>query len=115
MRGLVTPLALLLAGSAACGEAVQPVNCPDDLRYVVSPDSSTLAVGQSFIPLVTALGCGGTEVLESPKWHWRSSDSLVVRIDSASGRATAQSAGAATIYPTWTSEGSGFGIPVTVR
>lgn len=100
---------------SGCGETpAEVVVCPSDLQYRVSPDAATLNVGQSFTAAVTALGCGGTKVLEPPRWIWRSSDSLVIRVDSATGRATGQSAGAAVMYPTWSARGGAYNIPVTV-
>ena len=114
-RRAIALTTVLVAAAAACRDTPTVEICPSDLRYSVQPDSRTLSIGESLTPQVTALGCYGTKVLETPRWIWRSSDTLVLRVDSLSGTATARGTGTARVYPTWVGNSDTFGVTIVVR
>lgn len=90
-----------------------PVNCPADLRLQTTPLVDTLLVGEFVNLRASAFGCAGTVTLATT-WLWHSSDTLVARVDSTSGRVQARRAGSATITPRSSTYGSGIPAGITV-
>ena len=68
------------------------VPCTRELRTTITPASAILRVGESVTPSFELSTCGGRQQL-TDVFRWRSLDSLVVRVDSLSGRATAVAPG----------------------
>jgi hypothetical protein len=90
-----------------------PVNCPADLWLQTTPLVDTLLVGEFVNLRANAFGCAGTVALATT-WLWRSSDTLVARVDSTSGRVQARRSGTATITPRSPIYGNGIAAGITV-
>lgn len=110
---LMTFTVVIAAVVVACGDP-EPTVCPSDLRVRYMPAETTLVVGQRFQPRVEYLGCAGTQLLATPIVY-RTSDPLVLAVDSATGRATAVAVGRATITADAPAYRAPVEIPVTVR
>jgi hypothetical protein len=67
--------------------------CADDLLSRVDPRSRTLRVGETYVAVASAWGCGGTKRL-TDQWRYFAVDTAVVRVDSLTGRVTARASGA---------------------
>lgn len=104
----------VLIAACSAGEATEPpVNCPADLRLQTTPLNDTLLVGEFLNLRALAFGCAGRDTLET-SWLWRSSDTLVLRVDSTSGRAQARRTGSATVTPRSARYGDGLPASITV-
>jgi hypothetical protein len=91
----VPPLAVTacVALLAACDPASIFGGCTDDLFTRVDPRSRTLRVGESYVAAASAWGCRGTKRL-SDDWRYFVVDTTIARVDSLTGRVTAESVGA---------------------
>ena len=107
---------VVAAGAAALATACdEPTRvCPSDLRTRVTPAELTLAVGESAAVFAEALGCGGTELL-AERFVWTSSDTLVARVDAATGRVTGYAPGATDVIAAGQDYHGHGRVAVTVR
>src|ERR1035437_905276 len=85
------------------------VACTAELPPVLTPQTQTLAVGESFTPSVTLLTCGG-HITRTDTYHWTASDSTIVRVDSLSGTTTGLRPGQAGVFVRSASTGSLYGV-----
>jgi hypothetical protein len=79
---VVVPLLL-----AAC-DALDPAVCTSDLQVRITPDSATLAVGDTLTVRAEALGCGGTQRLEE-EMRWSSEAPSIASVTPVPGLVTA--------------------------
>jgi hypothetical protein len=73
--------------------------CPADLRFSIEPVQASVRVGQQVQVTATALGCGGSEILEN-NWRWESGDTTIARVavqDTRRARVTGVRVGSTTI------------------
>ena len=89
---------------SACALSIIGCGCKDVALNSVAPTELTLAVGQSaMLTYSTGGACrsgdGFTDVdLHEAPTIWRSSDTLVVMVDTLTGRVTGRSPGSASVY-----------------
>jgi hypothetical protein len=79
---------------AGCSEL--PLACTDELGIRFSPQSPTLAVGESVLASLELSTCGG-RTRWKPTVVWRTDDTTVVAVDSTTGRITGRSVGDAIV------------------
>ena len=89
-------------------------DCTDELRISIAPTARTIAVAESFTPSVRLASCGGRERL-SDTFRWRASDTLVVRVDSVTGRITGRSPGVVRVEVSGQRYGPLGSVEATVR
>ena len=88
---ILIPAVALVA--AACDPATLLGSCGDDLLSRVDPRSRALRVGESYVAVASAWGCGGTKRL-TDEWRYFAVDTTVLRVDALTGRVTARAPGA---------------------
>jgi hypothetical protein len=97
----------IAVGAAACGKEV----CPVELEIGVTPHDTTITIGQSFTAkLLSITTCPSVDTTVVAA-HWKASDTLVVNLDTLTGRVTGRSPGNASVV---SSLASGFVGPLTV-
>jgi hypothetical protein len=84
-----------LGSLSAC--QVLPLACTDELGLRFSPPNPTIAVGQSFNASLELSTCGGRERWR-PAVVWRTDDTLLVVVESNTGRVTARAVGDALVF-----------------
>lgn len=109
--GLVAT-ALTLSG---CDGVLTGSNCTDELRVRIEPSSAQqVAVGAAFTATVALSTCGGSKTV-SDAFTWSARDTLVVRVEPATGRVTGRSPGTTSVDVRRTRYGALGTVPVTVR
>ena len=107
---LIATLAL-----AGCDGSLTGYNCTDELRSELQPrGEQQIAVGTSFTASIALSTCGGRERL-SDAFTWSARDTLVVRVEPATGRVTGRSPGSTMVDVRGTRYGAVGTIPVIVR
>ena len=92
-------LAALAAGLAALGcGVVTEVNCTDELGMDVRPVDPIVRPGQAVVATIELTTCGGRKRWR-PTVVWRAADTLVVTVDSITGRVTGRAIGATQVTP----------------
>lgn len=71
-------------------------DCTDELGINLSPREKTIAAGQTFTPSLELTSCGGRKRWR-PTVVWLTPDSVVVRVDSITGRITGRAQGSAQV------------------
>ena len=89
---LLFPLGVLAAVFVACDLAPVFGGCSDDLYTRVDPPTRDLRVGETYVAVASAWGCGQTKRL-TDEWRYFAVDTAVARVDSLTGRVTALAAG----------------------
>jgi hypothetical protein len=115
-RGPRSPIGLLLAALAlvAC-DGLTGADCTLELGIDLRPrGEQQLAVGASFTGSVALSSCGGRERL-SDTFAWSGRDTLVVRVEAATGRVTGRAPGSTFVDVRGTRYGPLGTIPVVVR
>lgn len=107
---------LLLAGVSGCVIVGDPSCTGGNASIVVTPGVVIVAVGQSVTPSASDSWCdNGHERYGSPSWSLVSAaDSVIVRLDPASGRITGVRPGQTSVLARSTS-GATATLSVTVR
>jgi len=89
--------AVVMSVALAACDAFGPMACTSELRIAFQPQGEQrLVVGASFTASVALSSCGGREHLRDTV-TWSARDTLVVRVDSATGRVTARAPGSTTV------------------
>jgi len=73
-------------------------NCTDELGMRVQPVDPVVRPGESFVATLELTSCGGRKRWR-PTVVWRAADTLVVRVDSLTGRVTGRGIGATEVMP----------------
>jgi hypothetical protein len=103
------------AGQSLIDSMSVSVSCSLELTPVLSPQTQTLAVGESFTPSIKLFGCGG-QLTVTDTFHWSASDSTVVRVDSLGGTTIGLRPGQASVFVHGTRYGGLLGsVSVTVH
>jgi hypothetical protein len=112
LRAVRLLVALLALG--ACGDPTS--DCTSELGIDVRPTGEQqVAVDANFTGSVTLSSCGGRQRL-SDTFAWSGRDTLVVRVEAATGRVTGRSPGSTFVDVRGTRYGFVLGtIPVVVR
>jgi hypothetical protein len=113
MRSRVWPKLLafiVLAASTACHELLGLGHCTDELGMRPDPAERTIRPGESFVAGLELSSCGGRK-----RWRpvviWRAEDTLVVTVDSLSGRVTGRAAGQTYLVAVEPSASGGGEVP----
>ena len=88
---LLLPLGVVAFFLVACDPA-RSYSCPDDLYSRVEPDPQTVRVGESYVAVASAWGCGRTKRL-TDDWRYFVVDTAIARVDSITGRVTGRAPG----------------------
>ena len=100
---------------SACNDGVLGANCTDELRTDLQPrGEQQIAVGTGFTGTIALSTCGGSKRV-SDTFTWAARDTLVVRVDPASGRVTGRAPGATFVDVRGARYGAVGTVPVTVR
>jgi len=111
----VSCIALVAVALGACDGSVLGTACTDELRTDLQPrGEQQIAVGTGFTATVALSTCGGRERL-SDTFTWAARDTLVVRVDVATGRVTGRAPGSTAVDVRGARYGPVGTIPVTVR
>jgi hypothetical protein len=97
------------AGQTLIDSLAVSVACTLELTPVVTPQTQTLAIGQSFTPSVKLLTCGG-RITRTDTYHWTASDSTIIRVDSLSGTTTGVRPGQAGVFVRSATNGGLYGV-----
>jgi len=97
-RGVAILAVVLVAGWSCNGLAITPA-CDADLQVGVTPQDTTIRVGQQFPVHLTLLGCRGTRAL-SDTITYASANPAIAAVDSASGLVTGEAVGATSLTVT---------------
>jgi len=103
-------VATLAASATGCTHVTEA--CTLTLKAVVVPMDTTIAVGQSFRPVVTLLGCQGAVLQDVISFH--PLDTTVVAFDSSTQRVSGIAPGQTGVIVSGTRYGSVAQILVTV-
>jgi hypothetical protein len=90
------------------------LSCTDELGMEVRPREASLALGETFTPILRLTTCGGRKRILTPV-VWESSDTAVVRVEPSDGRTTARATGTADVFARSPRYGIFPPIRVTVR
>ena len=106
MRGLALASATLAFVGCRNG-------CSLGLSNTIEPANPTLRVGQAITPeFVVSSDCDGR--IRTTQW-WRSQDTLIVVVDSASGRLTGRAPGSAVVWVQSITPNASYSWNTTVR
>lgn len=112
VRRALLAAALMLG---ACDGGLTGANCTDELRVAIQPSGAQqIAIGASFTATVALSTCGGSKTV-SDTFTWSARDTLVARVEPATGRVTGRSPGATSVDVRGTRYGALGTVPVTVR
>jgi hypothetical protein len=106
-------LAFLCAVAACRDEPSIPPNCTQELRILLAPRETTLAVGQSFTAILELSTCGGFVKL-SDSFAWSARNPAVADVDPRLRRITAKAQGVTSIDVSGRRYGSLGSIQVSV-
>ena len=108
-------LALATLTLSACDGSLIGSACTDELRVDLQPrGEQQITVGGGFTPSVALSTCGGRERL-SDAFIWSARDTVLVRVDPATGRVTGRAPGSTAVDVRGTRYGAVGTIPVIVR
>lgn len=111
----VSCIALVVVAFGACDGSVLGTTCTDELRTDLQPrGEQQITVGTGFTATIALSTCGGRERL-SDTFTWAARDTLVVRVDPATGRVTGRAPGSTSVDVRGARYGAVGTIPVTVR
>jgi hypothetical protein len=95
LRWVALP-AISFASLGSVSACQLPLACTDELGLEFSPRNPTVAVGQSFKASLELSSCGGRERWR-PAVVWRTDDTLLVIVESGTGRVTGRAVGDALV------------------
>jgi hypothetical protein len=99
---------------SACDGGLTGSNCTDELRVAIQPSGAQqVAVGAAFTATIALSTCGGSKTV-SDTFTWSARDTLVVRVEPATGRVTGRSPGATSVDVRGTRYGALGTVPVAV-
>lgn len=117
VQRLPVAVLLVLSGLSGCVIVGDPSCTGGGAALVVTPGVVVVAVGQSVTPTANDSWCDhGQHAYGSPTWSLlQPADSVVVRLDSTTGRITGLRAGTTTVVARSSASGATTSVPVTVR
>lgn len=113
--GVRFALVAVLLALGGCDGSLTGYNCTDELRVAIQPrGEQQIAVGAAFTASAALSTCGGSKPV-SDTFTWSARDTLVVRVEPATGRVTGRSLGSTAVDVRGTRYGAIGTVPVTVR
>ena len=111
----ISCIALVAGALGACDGSFLGTACTDELRTDLQPrGEQQIAVGTGFTATIALSTCGGRERLHDT-FTWSARDTLVVRVDAATGRVTGRAPGSTAVEVRGARYGAVGTIPVAVR
>jgi hypothetical protein len=111
---MMSRFTISIVGATISAVTATGCGCDADLATRVSPAQVIIQVGEAFTPTLRFFGCGNTEPLNDVI-RWSTPDTLIITVDSISGRTVGRARGEATVVGKGRTYGTGADIPVTVR